>query len=705
MTGSLPNVGRPKGSTWRQLQDEGIVWEGQVLITGDDIDLAAMLIVTNMRLAFVRGGTLALDIDRDWLDPAPVLRRTGTVQLWVSPPNDPISESLTFLARDGRDEAAVLLSLIGDHGAYGSAYRLPTYVPDAAPEPLPFPAARSRRRRHAYDDHGFNAPPALPVFSILDDDDFPAIMHPSSLDQDIVGSLEPGGPIPLAASIRNPNDPIKPIHGFESREERDRRSWVIRIAGLFLTVGLISAIAGGLMPGLDDVRDLIDSPTPTPGPVAQIDVPARTPEPSPTPTTTIAPTVTVAGPSSSEPQDPTVVPLETAVALGVGSDQPSQTPTTTPEPTAEPEPTPTTTEGVVQVAQATEEPTAQAPVIPPPEPTGAPTETSIAEPTATDEATTEPDPTGTGAEEVLEPEAETSGALQDQEATLESDEVLAQTFEMNGLRLQISAGFRASSLPELTLGRSAAGEWVVLLLDAVNWSDEPANLAMPDFRLALASDLASEIPLDVSTGAVATYLDLTPVLRPTESVVVPPGGYQPIALVFGVPAGSDNLALLAGDQVIALDLSFENQSSGALQGPEFAAPELVAGTVVDVLDGQTVSVDFGGEPITVQYYGLQAMEADACYAGESTAAHSSLVSGQTLFFERERRNRSETTVYLRDAWITDESGNLQLAAAALTGQGAAVPEPSEPDIRFAGWLAGQALSAEMADAGIWSVCG
>ena len=99
MAEHLPNVGRPKGSTWRHLQDEGIVWEGQVLITGDETDLAALLIVTNMRLAFVRGGTVALEVDRDWLDPAPVLRRTGTVQLWISPPGDPISESLTFIAR------------------------------------------------------------------------------------------------------------------------------------------------------------------------------------------------------------------------------------------------------------------------------------------------------------------------------------------------------------------------------------------------------------------------------------------------------------------------------------------------------------------------------------------------------------------------------------------------------------------------------
>ena len=92
MSAQLPDVGRPKGGAWRRLQEEGIVWEGQVLITGDDTDLAALLIVTNERLAFVRGGLVALEIERDWLQPAPVLRRTGTVQLWISPPGDPVAE-------------------------------------------------------------------------------------------------------------------------------------------------------------------------------------------------------------------------------------------------------------------------------------------------------------------------------------------------------------------------------------------------------------------------------------------------------------------------------------------------------------------------------------------------------------------------------------------------------------------------------------
>ncbi len=242
MSGHLPNVGRPKGGIWRRLQDEGIVWEGQILITGEDTDLAALLIVTNERLAFVRGGAVALDIERQWLDPAPTLRRTGTVQLWISPPNDPIAESLTFIARDGRDEAAVLLSLIGDRGAYGSAYRLPTYVPEELPPAPGFPVARSHSTPQHYDHLDYDRRAPMALYASLDDDDFPPVVASEGemprWEEAIAEALEPSTIIPISGSVRNPNDPLRPIEGFDSKFVRDRRSWVIRLVGLFLLVGI-----------------------------------------------------------------------------------------------------------------------------------------------------------------------------------------------------------------------------------------------------------------------------------------------------------------------------------------------------------------------------------------------------------------------------------------------------------------------------------
>src|ERR671911_715061 len=83
--GQSRDVARPRGATWRSLQSDGIEWEGQVLLVGGEVDLAARLIVPKRRLALVRGGNLALDIPRDWLRPEPRLVAENGVQPSVTP--------------------------------------------------------------------------------------------------------------------------------------------------------------------------------------------------------------------------------------------------------------------------------------------------------------------------------------------------------------------------------------------------------------------------------------------------------------------------------------------------------------------------------------------------------------------------------------------------------------------------------------------
>jgi endonuclease YncB( thermonuclease family) len=315
-----------------------------------------------------------------------------------------------------------------------------------------------------------------------------------------------------------------------------------------------------------------------------------------------------------------------------------------------------------------------------------------------EEAQTEP-----AAEEEASDEAE-DGSVRGQNATLDSSELPAQTFALDGLRMQISSAYRAPSLPDLTLGPNSVGEWVVLLLEATNWSQEPATLDMTAFRLAPVNDIAAEIAPDSASAAVAAYLGLEPRLRPGESTVLAPGGYQPLSLVFSVPAGLGDLALLAGDETIALADAFANQSGKELTRIA-APPALVQGTVVEVVDGQTVTIEAGGETTTVAYYGLRSIAPEACFSAEAAKANGTLTEGQTVYLERQRRNRSESTTYLRDVWVPNASGHLELVAAALVAEGAGVPDPSSPDIRFAGWLAGEALVAQSSGAGFWSACG
>src|SRR5690348_1441869 len=82
---SVPDVGRPRGSVWRPLYAEGIMWEGQVFIVGGEHDLAARLILTKVRLALISGGDIALEAPRRWLQPDARLSTENMVVLFLTP--------------------------------------------------------------------------------------------------------------------------------------------------------------------------------------------------------------------------------------------------------------------------------------------------------------------------------------------------------------------------------------------------------------------------------------------------------------------------------------------------------------------------------------------------------------------------------------------------------------------------------------------
>ena len=115
----VPPVGRPRGAAWRSLQADGVVWEGQVLLIGDDLDLASRMIVTHRRVAFVRGGEVVLEIPRGWLRQEPVLRRDGVLDLFVSTPDsDPFDEPMRvpLRMREGHPAAGHIIAMLAPGG-------------------------------------------------------------------------------------------------------------------------------------------------------------------------------------------------------------------------------------------------------------------------------------------------------------------------------------------------------------------------------------------------------------------------------------------------------------------------------------------------------------------------------------------------------------------------------------------------------------
>jgi endonuclease YncB( thermonuclease family) len=240
---------------------------------------------------------------------------------------------------------------------------------------------------------------------------------------------------------------------------------------------------------------------------------------------------------------------------------------------------------------------------------------------------------------------------------------------------------------------------VVLRLELRDDGDAPTTLAMSDLRL-FDRGSGTVMNLDSGTDVIAKLAGLDPAWAAEDVISLDPGASSEALAVYLLPAGaSEDLALIVGQASIdiAPSLALENATLADV-------PDLVQATVTDVIDGDHIAVKIDGAPETVQYIGLSAPGAGACFATEATAANAQLVDGQTVFLERESSDRGDDGALLRDVWITDASGQRALVAARLLEAGAGAPAPTAPDTRYQSWLAASAALGQTNGAGMWAVC-
>jgi hypothetical protein len=448
----IPHAGRPRGEAWRELQREGIEWEGQVLIGSDEHVLSARLIVTSQRLAFARGGEVVLDIVRWWLKRPPFLSGNGAVNLRIET-NSGHRDRLQFMPRDGRQSGTDLVTLL-THGKQAlpsvplepvfdevpirrpERTRAYQYEPDLTREPDPEPEPFRLSDEHTYTPEVIDAT----TLQVLDTTDFPPVLEtqtPSTHHGSVVeGGRVSGDPITistLANQTHRAGDwSLTPIPALVPHSAKGSKAgWAFRLSGLIALIALAAAFGGNRLPDASRLTDrastIVAPATGNPGGnVAQviptetatlpvIDVNQPTEQAAKTAIAlgvggeTAEPTEAAATPSATATRTPTATataPLPTATATR----SVAPTPTmgywpilVTPEPTDEPtlEPTATETDTPTPEPTATDTPTAEPTDTPTVEPTATdtpspePTNTPTAEPTATDTPTVEPTATET----------------------------------------------------------------------------------------------------------------------------------------------------------------------------------------------------------------------------------------------------------------------------------------------------------------------
>lgn len=134
------------------------------------------------------------------------------------------------------------------------------------------------------------------------------------------------------------------------------------------------------------------------------------------------------------------------------------------------------------------------------------------------------------------------------------------------------------------------------------------------------------------------------------------------------------------------------------------------GTVVRVVDGDTILVEVDGARERVRYIGLDAPEvANAengtpaeCGSDAARVANEALVMGSSVGLERDISDRDRFGRLLRHVWLLD--GEDRLVGALLVADGAVEARSYPPDTGRDGQLDALERAARDAGAGIWGAC-
>lgn len=596
-----PLVGRPRGEGWRDLQSDGVVWEGQVFIVGDGSDLAARLIVTTRRIAFARGGEVILDIPRLWLRPAPELRRDGSVAMHILEPGSPYGtppETLDLTMRDGSSVASHLVAMLSGTAGRRALPDLDLISPRSKPL---FPDARPRddvraepRRtpRHAAPSPRWaeDADPSAPTLPTMPPSGPRRAPVPSPAAM-VVAAEEskpvhrPSSPPTASGPGRNWNLPMQE-YVVPRGQRRHRWNWTVKLGGLVGLLAVAAALGSGRigspLGGLDIAGN---APTPLPtaasivtssqGPADIADASSSEPsgiggstsasllasEPGNAPLaapplqvqegsteTWAEPTAAAPAPALLAPLPVSTLPAATSLS-GVGGELPSIDEITGQVTAAMPEARETPEPAAPDIpAATTPEPEATATAIPQPTeapapaealaPTEAPIPTATTAPEPTETATAIPEPT---AVPTLAPEPAPTEAVAAQQVPTEAPvapEPDAEAVPALAWNLRMATG--GQSLPDFGLPPTGTGNWIVVVVDMANTTDAPATILMADFQLATSAGTAT---LDPSTDLAAMISGVTPQWTASDVIALQPGEATRALLLFQIDPAASGMTL------------------------------------------------------------------------------------------------------------------------------------------------------------------
>ncbi len=135
--------------------------------------------------------------------------------------------------------------------------------------------------------------------------------------------------------------------------------------------------------------------------------------------------------------------------------------------------------------------------------------------------------------------------------------------------------------------------------------------------------------------------------------------------------------------------------------------------VVEVVDGDTITVDIDGRTETVRLIGIDTPETRdpndpvECYGAEATKRTKVMLpKGRTVYLEKDITDRDRYDRLLRYVWFKGkDDGKPRLANEILVREGFAVVSTYQPDSRYADWFTTAQKAARDEGRGLWPTCG
>jgi micrococcal nuclease len=126
-------------------------------------------------------------------------------------------------------------------------------------------------------------------------------------------------------------------------------------------------------------------------------------------------------------------------------------------------------------------------------------------------------------------------------------------------------------------------------------------------------------------------------------------------------------------------------------------PERTEARVIKVVDGDTISVEVGGETYVVRYIGIDCPESGDWMAAEATQANRDLVDGKTVYLEKDVSETDRYDRLLRYVFLAD--GVFVNAELVRLGYARAIAYP--PDTKYQSLFEEMEQEAREAGRGMW----